>query len=95
MSDMFCVKNGLKTRDVLSLWLVSIALEYAIRKNQGNEEGLKINGKHYFLVYDDDVSTLDGTIHTIQRNKEALIFSGKGISLEVKAEKAKYMIMSQ
>ena len=58
-------------------------------------EGLKLNGTHQFLVYADDVNTLDRTIHTLQRNTEDLIVCSEEISLEVQAEKTRYMIMSQ
>jgi len=50
-----------------------------------------------FLVYADDVKTLDGTIYvyTTQKNTKALIFSSEEISLEVQEEKIKYMILSK
>jgi len=48
-----------------------------------------------FLVYVDDVNTLDGTIYTTQKNTKALIFSSEEISLEVQEEKIKYMILSK
>ena len=57
LSYTFCIKNGLKSRDVLWLWLFTITLDYAIRKVQKNEEGLKLNGTHHFLIYADDVNT--------------------------------------
>jgi hypothetical protein len=92
---MFLIKNELKPRDALSLWLFSVALEYAIKKVQENEEGLKLNGTRHFLVYAIDVNTLDGTINTTQKKSEALIFSNKEISIEFNSEKSKYVIMSQ
>jgi uncharacterized protein YdcH (DUF465 family) len=92
---MFFTKNGLKPTDALSLWLFSAALEYAIRKVQEYEESLKLNGTRHFLFHADDVNTLDDTIHTIQKNTEALIVSSKETGLEVKAEKTKYIIMFQ
>jgi hypothetical protein len=55
---------------------------------------LKLNGTHQLLVYADDVNMLDGSIHTIRKNTEALLIAGKEIGLDVNAEKAKYMVLS-
>jgi hypothetical protein len=38
---------------------------------------------------------LDGSIHTIRKNTEALLIASKEIGLEVNAEKTKYMVMSR
>jgi hypothetical protein len=72
-----------------------VSLEYAIRKVHAVEECLKLNGTYQLLVYDDNVITLDGSIHTIQKNTEALIVFSKEISVEVNAEQTKYMIAFQ
>jgi coproporphyrinogen III oxidase-like Fe-S oxidoreductase len=47
------------------------------------------------LVYADAVNTLGGSIHTIRKNIEALLPTHKEISLEVNADRTKYMIMSR
>ena len=95
LSEMFPVRNGLKQGNALSPLLFNFALEYAIKSVQVNRDGLKLNGTHQFLAYADDVNILEGSVHTVKENMEALVVATKEIGLEVNADKTKYMIMSR
>jgi len=53
--------------------LFNCALDYAIRRVQANQDGLKLNGIHQLLVYANEVNILGGSVHTIQENAEALL----------------------
>ena len=68
--------------------LFNFALEYAIRRVQGNQDGLKLNGTHLLLAYADDVNIMGGSVHTVKENAEALVFATKEIGLEVNADKS-------
>jgi hypothetical protein len=46
VSDRLLIRNGLKKGDALTPMLFNFNLEYAIRRVQVNQDGLKLNGTH-------------------------------------------------
>ena len=74
--------------------LFNFPLEYAIRRVQINQDGLKLNGTHQILAYA-DVNILGGSVHTAKKNAEALVAATKEIGLDVNAHKTKYMTVSR
>ena len=80
----------MKQGDALSPLLFSFALEYAIRRVQINQDGLKLNGTHHLLAYADDINILDEIVCTIKKNAETLEVASKETGLQVYADKTKY-----
>jgi hypothetical protein len=72
----------------------NIALDYTIRRVQVNQDSLKLNGTHQFLVDVDDVNILEESLHTVKKNAEALVVADTENGLEVNADKTEYMVMS-
>jgi hypothetical protein len=83
LSDSFPIQNALKQGDALLPLLFNFVLEYAMRKVQENQVGLKLNEAHQFLAFADDVNLLVGNIDTIKRNTETSIDASKEVKVKV------------
>jgi hypothetical protein len=76
MYDVIHIVNG-RGQDALSPLLFNFALEYAIRRVQVNQDGLKLNGTHLLLVYVDDVNVWSRSVCTIRKKCRRLVLSCK------------------
>jgi hypothetical protein len=56
--------------------LFNCGVEHAIRRVQVKEDGLKLNGIR-LQVYADDVNIMGGSVHTVEKNTEALVVGSK------------------
>jgi hypothetical protein len=83
---MFHIKSGLKQGDALTPLLFDVALDYAIRRAQINQDGLKVNATFQLLFYVDDVNMLGGSLHTANKTYRSLIVASKETGLEVNAD---------
>ena len=75
--------------------LFNFALEYATRRAQVNQDGLKLNSTHQLMAYADDLNILGGSVDTVKKNAEALVAATREIGLEANADKTKYMVTSR
>jgi hypothetical protein len=94
MSDKFSIQNGLKQGRSIPQVLFNFALEHAITKVQENEFGFELNGTHQQLAHVDGVNLLADSVNAIKENSEILLEANRDISIEINAEKTKYMIVS-
>jgi hypothetical protein len=86
VSGRFPIRNGLEQGEALTPLLFNFALEYAIRRVQVNQDGLKLNGTHQHLAYADDVNILGGSLHSLKENAEALVAATRESGIEVSAD---------
>jgi hypothetical protein len=90
----FSFQNGLKQGDASLPLLFNFALQYAIRKVQENQVGLKINETHQLLVCADDVNLLGNDIDTMKKNTESITDTSKEVGPEINTDKTKYILLS-
>jgi hypothetical protein len=91
--EMFPIQNDPKYGHALSPLFFNFIIEYAVRKVQENQVGLKLNGTHPLLVYADDVNLLGDIINIIKENKESLIGASE-VGLDVNREKVYVAVSS-
>ena len=95
MSGIFPIRNDLKQGDALSPLIFVFASAYVIKSVQVNQDGLKLNGTHQFLVYADYINILGESVNTIKENAGPLIVTSKEIGVEANADRFKYVVMSR
>jgi hypothetical protein len=91
LSNNFPTHKYLKQGDALSPLLLNFASEYAIRKIQETQEGLKVSEAHQFLDYADDVNLLGDSIN---EGTENLFYVSKEVGRETNVEKTKYVYVA-
>jgi len=56
---------------------------------------LKLNGGNLLQIYADYINILHGSVHTVNKERDALVDASKEIGLEVNADKTKHMAMCE
>jgi hypothetical protein len=65
---IFLIRNVSKQRNSLSSLPFNLALGYAIKRVQENQDGLKLHGTIQVLVYADNVKILGESVHSVKEN---------------------------
>jgi hypothetical protein len=66
---MFPIKKSLKQGDALLQLFFNFVLDYAIRRVQINQDGLKLNDTHQLLVYADEVNIPAQSLRNIKQHR--------------------------
>ena len=74
--------------------LFNFALEYAIRRVQVKQDGLKLNGTHQLLVYADDENVQGGSVHTVKDNTETVVVKCKEDGPETNADRTNCTVIN-
>jgi hypothetical protein len=69
--------------------LYNFALEFAIRKVQGNHGRSEFNVIHQFLECADDINIVGSNLNTIKKVTEAVLEGTREVGLEANTEKNK------
>jgi hypothetical protein len=85
------IQNGL----ALLPLLFNFSFEYAIKKVQVNQVGMKLNGTYQLPTYAEDVNLLGDNVDSIKKHTETLIDASKEVGLEINIKKTKYMLLSR
>jgi hypothetical protein len=69
--------------------------EYVIEKRAKWRQSWPNYRQYTVVCYADDVNILEGSVHAVKKNTEALVAATKETGLEVNADKIKYMVTSR
>ena len=89
---MFPVQNGLKNSTCFNA--MAFQLCCSLCHWEGSQNGLKLNGTHQFQPHLHYNNILCGSLHAVKGNRNLVVVS-KGMSLEINADRTKYMVMSR
>jgi len=65
LSEALPIQNGLKEWDALLPLLFHFTLEYSIRKDQENQEGMELNDKHKLYILGENINTTNNNIEAL------------------------------